>query len=289
MEQDSILTPVTDGTTAPSEPSSTSVNVGTATPRLLSELEDDHQREGIRYNLSKERLYATKHWYAVYCTPNHEFQIGDYLMGREDQMKKVRRGSSKKENFFVQVDPEKVRMECFVPSVFLHLKYSDRMVWKEKVATPGIIFVRCKLNERDPLFYGPVAEYITGFINDRVRHWPMPIPDEQMEVFRAAIEAEYAISVERPTFAPGDRVLVLEGALNGRVAEVVENRERVIKNEYRKDRQGQLVLDADGNPIPVRKQTLCIRLNAELVALFEVDADKVVPAPQGAPDYGVYE
>lgn len=237
--------------------------------------------------MAKKRHYAALRWYAVYVHPGHELQIHDYLMGIEK--KKSRRGKARREDLFVQIDPAKVRMECFVPIKRLHLKYSDRMVWKEKVQTPGIIFVRTVLDNRDPLFHSPISEYVTGFLNDRTRHWPQPIPDIQMMEFRALSEADWLQSVEKPTYAVGDKVLVLEGPLRGRVAHLYQIRETVSRKEYEKDRLGNTILDSEGNPIPMRKTTLCIQLNADLVATFEVDADKVVKAPANAPDYGVYE
>lgn len=258
-----------------------------ALPRISS-LNAPAYLSGLATNRRKEQLYDEVHWYAVYCTPQHEFQIHDYLMNIEEEMKKLRRGVNKKEKFQMVVPKKEPRMMCFVPFSFVHLKYSDRMVWKEKVQTPGIIFVRCKLNERDPLFYSSIAEHIKGFLNDRDNHWPQPIPDSQMNDFMEFVNQEYNVQLVKPTFAPGEKVLVLEGALNGRLAEIVENRETVSRTPVT-DRQGRPVLDNDGNPVYQRKQVLCVRLNSQLAALFEVDADKVVPAPADAPDYGVYE
>ena len=55
------------------------------------------------------------------------------------------------------------------------------------------------------------------------------------------------------------------------------------------DREGNQILDSEGNPIYKRKTTLCVQLTGVLTALFEIDADKVVKAPADAPDYGVYD
>lgn len=262
-----------------------------ALPKLHT-VKDDTLHSNVStvvYNKDKEKFYDQKNWYAVYCQPQHELQIHDYLMGIEKDMKKLRRGTSKKENFFVKIDPDKILMECFVPTQYLHLKYSDRMVWKEKVLTPGLIFVHCKLNKRDALFDGKIREYITGFLVDRERHWPQAIPEDEMKLFMDLVHDEYVVSIEKPTFKKGDRVLVLEGTLNGRVAYVAENRQTISSTEFEKDRQGIVILDAEGNPIHKRKQTLCVYLNSQLAAIFEVDADKVIKAPADAPDYAVYE
>ena len=162
------------------------------------------------------------------------------------------------------------------------------MVWKEKVQTPGLIFVHTVLDNRDPLFHSRISEHVVGFLNDRTRHWPQPIPDIEMTEFKALCQADWLISVEKPKYEIGDKVLILEGALRGHVARLYEIRETITK-EVEKDRQGMDILDSEGNPIRKRKTTLCVRLNSELVATFEVDADKVVKAPKDAPDYGVYE
>ena len=238
--------------------------------------------------MAKKKHYSTLAWFAVFVHPGHEMQIHDYLMGI-DTKKSKRRGKAKKEDLLIAIDPEKVLMECFVPLKRMHIQYSDRMVWKEKVQTPGLIFVHTVLDNRDPLFHSRYSEYVVGFLNDRTRHWPQPIPDIEMTEFQALCKEDWLISVEKPKYEIGDKVLILEGALRGHVARLYEIRESVNKKEVEKDRQGMDILDSEGNPIYKRKTTLCVRLNADLVATFEVDADKVVKAPKDAPDYGVYE
>ena len=222
--------------------------------------------------MAKKKHYSTLAWYAVFVHPGHEMQIHDYLMGI-DTKKSKRRGKAKKEDLLIAIDPEKVLMECL----------------KEKVQTPGLIFVHTVLDNRDPLFHSRYSEYVVGFLNDRTRHWPQPIPDIEMTEFKALCQADWLISVEKPRYEIGDKVLILEGALRGHVARLYEIRESVNKKEVEKDRQGMDILDSEGNPIYKRKTTLCVRLNADLVATFEVDADKVVKAPKDAPDFGVYE
>jgi transcription antitermination factor NusG len=256
-------------------------------PRILPTLQELNDPTELT-RMAKKRHYSTLHWYAVYVHPGHEMQIHDYLMGI-DTKKKRRRAKAKKEDLFIPVEPEKVLMECFVPLKRVHVKYSDRMVWKEKVQTPGIIFVHTILDNRDPLFHSRISEYVVGFLNDRIRHWPQPIPDIQMFEFKALSEADWLESVEKPTYAIGDKVLVLEGPLRGHVAYLDSIRESVSKSEYETDRQGKQILDNEGNPIYKRKTKLCVQLTGVLTALFEVDADKVVKAPADAPDYGVYD
>lgn len=239
----------------------------------------------LRARREKEKFYAEKHWYAVYVQPLHEFQINDYLLGIEEQTKKTRRGKAKREDLFIEIDPSKVRMECYVPVIRQRVKYSDRYVWKEKIQTPGIIFVHTDLNHREYLFQSHISEYVTGFLNDRTKHRPMPIPDDQMDLFRKLVEAEYAVTVAAPTFEIGQKVLVLEGPLKGHIAELVGTHEVISRREYEVDRQGNQILDSEGNPVPKHKTTLSLRLNAQLAANFEIDADKVAIAPPNARDY----
>lgn len=251
----------------------------------LQELNDP--AELIR--MAKKKHYSTLAWFAVFVHPGHEMQIHDHLMGIDAKKSKRRRGKAKKEDLLIAIDPEKVLMECFVPLKRVHVQYTDRMVWKEKVQTPGLIFVHTILDNRDPLFHSKISEYVVGFLNDRTRHWPQPIPDIQMTEFKALCQADWLISVEKPRYQIGDKVLILEGPLRGHVARLYEIRESINKNEREKDRQGFDILDNEGNPIYKRKTTLCVRFNSDLIATFEVDADKVVKAPKDAPDFGVYE
>lgn len=256
--------------------------------RKLSECDEST----IKLIKAQQEMQAFKqkvNWYACYVHPQHELQIYEYLMGIENEKKGARRGKAKKEDLFVQVDPEKVKMECFVPVQRIKVKLSDRMVWKEKIVIPGIIFVHCSLEEREPLFYGKIKEYVVGFMSDKVKHRPQPIPDKEMAAFRALTESEYAYQMEAPEFKPGQSVLILAGQLQGHVAELVSTKEIISKTEFQVDRYGQQVLDSEGNPIPKHKITLCVRLTDMLCAKFEVDSDQVSIVPKGTKTTRIYE
>lgn len=245
--------------------------------RTLSECDDELvkiQREKLKFNRSV-------HWYACYVHPQHELQIQDYLLGIEQEKKGIRRGKPKEEDLFVEVDPAKMLMECYVPVARVKVKLSDRMVWKEKVIIPGIVFVHCALDNRDPLFYGKCKEYVVGFMSDRVHHRPQPIPDSQIEDFRALVEKKYAFEMGVPAFKVGESVLILSGPMQGHVAELVSTKEVISKTEFQVDRYGNQILDNEGNPIPKHKVTLCVRLTDMLCAKFDVDADQVKVVPKG--------
>lgn len=254
--------------------------------RKLSEVDDPT----IQYRIDKKSHYSKEQWYAVYVHPGHELQIFDYLMGidKDMEVKKKRRGRSKKEDLQINIDPSKIRMECFVPCVPVRLKYSDRQLWKHKMITPGIIFVRCKLDERDHLFHSRISEFVTGFLNDRTRHWPIAIPDVEMELFKGLVQAEMLINVGVPEYKVGQKVLVLSGPLQNRVASIVNVEERISRQEFETDRLGNEIHDAEGNRIPKHKIMLSVSLNSVLAANFEIDADQVTIAPEGAKEYDAY-
>lgn len=245
--------------------------------RALSECDD----EFVKGQFEKQRFKRTVRWYAVYVHPQHELQIQDYLLGIEQEKKGIRRGKPKEEDLFVEVDPAKMLMECYVPVARIKVKLSDRMVWKEKVIIPGLVFVHCSLENRDHLFYGKCKEHVVGFMSDRAKHRPQPIPDDEMETFKALTEKKYAYEMGVPTFKVGESVLILSGPMQGHVAELVSTKETISKTEFQLDRYGNQILDSEGNPIPKHKVSLCVRLTDMLCAKFEVDADQVKVVPKG--------
>lgn len=245
--------------------------------RPMSECDDEY----VRQKADDKKFKETVHWYALYVHSQHELQVHDYLMGLESERKKTRRGKSKKEDLFIKADPEKVKMECYVPLQRVRVKLSDRMVWKDKILIPGLVFVRCALNKRSALFESKVQEYITGFMSDKVKHRPQPIPDAQMETFRKLADSDYAFQMEAPSFTVGQSVMILAGPMAGHVAELVSKKEVISKTEYQSDRLGNKILDADGNPIPKHMIKLCLRLNDLLGAKFELGSDEVAIVPKG--------
>lgn len=246
-------------------------------PRPLSEYDNKtfhHQRE---YEHFKDQV----NWYACYVQPQHELQVHDFLMGLEEKRQKTKRGKPKKEDLFLQVDPEKVKMECYVPLQRVKVKYSDRMIWKDKIMIPGIIFVHCAISNREPLFESIMKPYVIGFLCDRTKHRPQPIPDDQMSKFRVLADSDYAFQMEAPSFQVGQSVMILSGPMQGHVAELVGTEEHISKTEYQVDRLGNTLLDAEGNPIPKHQIKLCVRLNDLLCAKFMLNADDVAIVPKG--------
>lgn len=245
--------------------------------RPLSECDDS---AAIRRH-EQEKFKDKVHWYACYVTPQHELQVHDYLMGVEEQRKAIRRGKPKEEDLIIRVDPDKVKLESYVPLQRVRVKLSDRMVWKDKILIPGVIFVHCSINNREALFYGKMKEYVMGFMSDHDKHRPQPIPDDQMESFRALADSKYAFQMDVPTFKIGQSVLITAGPMAGHVAELISTKEEISKTEYQHDRNGSLILDAEGNPIPKHSVKLCVRLTDMLCAKFQLDAADVRVVPKG--------
>jgi len=247
--------------------------------RKLSELEDEDARNLALFQREKKEYYAKKQWYAVYVTPGHEYQVFDFLNGVDkNEAKKRRRGKAKKEDLKVHIDPEKVLMECYLASVREKVKYSDRIVWKERIQTPGIVFVHCELDHRDVIYDGTIVEYVTGFLSDRTLHRPKAIPDAEMKVFMDMIDEDYRVSIEKPNYKVGQKVLIIDGPAAGHLAELIGTKETISRKEYETDRTGKPILDAEGNPVPKHRLILQLRLNSMMAAQFEIDADKVAPA-----------
>ena len=243
--------------------------------RSLSECDDEHYLRQAEDKKFKEQV----RWYVCYVQSQHELQVHDYLMGLEQERKKTRRGKSKKEDLVLTIDPSKIKMECYVPLQRVRVKYSDRMVWKDKILIPSIVFVHCSLNDRAPLFEGKMQEYIRGFMSDKTKHRPMPIPDDQMEKFRSLADDEYAIQMVEPSFQIGQVVNVLAGPMAGHQAELLSTKDIVSKTDYKTDRLGNKILDAEGNPVPKHTVRLLLRLNENLGAVFEMNADDVAIVP----------
>lgn len=228
-----------------------------------------------REMLRKRKLMDTVHWYAVRVQYGHELQIRDFLMGI-DHSKNVR-GKSSEEDLFLatktQIQP--VKMECYVPVEHQRRKYRDRIVWKNVVLTPSLVFVHTALSQRDNLFVSDIKAYIKGFISDRERHEPQPIPDAQMETFRRLADSNYSFSLEVPTFRKGQRVMICAGPMAGQVAEVESSQVTQDPTRYRRDDTGMLMTDNEGNPLHALTIKLWVRLNDLLGAAFEVNADLV--------------
>lgn len=86
-------------------------------------------------------------------------------------------------------------------------RYSDRMKIVDKPIFPGYVFCAFNVQKKLPVVSCPGVDYIVGFAGT-----PTAIPQIQMENVRRMVEAG-ATAIEH--FAPGDRVRVMHGPLEG--------------------------------------------------------------------------
>lgn len=219
---------------------------------------DESVTPEVAERLRRQRVLNRVAWYAVRVQLGHEMQVYDYLMNLDSKARK--RGASTLEAL-ASVPLGSCRMECFVPVETQRRKYSDRVVWKLRVLTPSVIFVRTSLSARDELFASPISMYVKHFICNRERHEPEPIPDKQMSAFRALIESHYGFEFFMDGFAPGQRVLITSGEMAGQIAEIE-------KKEVHKFVPG----------MTRGSVKLFVRLTHMLGASFQVDASEVMLA-----------
>lgn len=86
-------------------------------------------------------------------------------------------------------------------------KYTDRMKVVARAVFPGYVFCRFDMEKKLPLVSCPGVDYIVGFAGRAAA-----IPEVQMVSLRRMIEAGATAS---EAWAPGDRVRVTHGALEG--------------------------------------------------------------------------
>ncbi len=115
----------------------------------------------------------------------------------------------------------KLQIECYLPLVKVVRQWSDR---RKKVEVPlfnGYLFVHI---HPDQFTAVRMVEGVVNFVRSAGRN--ASIPDEQMQTIRHFIETGLPGQTEQDDFAPGERVRVNFGALNGCEGELVE-----VKNE----------------------------------------------------------
>lgn len=100
-------------------------------------------------------------------------------------------------------------------------QWSDRKKLVETLLIPRIVFVRC--TEKERLLSLDEIPYLTCYLPDRAgTHKAARVPDDQMETFIRMVDSMNGeVTVTDRPLRPGDMVRVTEGALAGRVAELV--------------------------------------------------------------------
>ncbi|MBR0038103.1 MAG: KOW motif-containing protein [Bacteroidales bacterium] len=177
--------------------------------KTISELPDSEKARILR-----ERRQKELHWYAIYVTPLHERQLLEAYTGVPDPYARTQRGRANRA--LAKLDPP---IEAYVPIREEKHKWSDRTRIVPVVLTPGIIFVRIRLEERRRLY---IADYVNAFLYNKDKKEPAAIDDEVMVQFRTIVEHETDISLVTPSV--GDTVQILSGPYEGFVGEVVRDR-----------------------------------------------------------------
>lgn len=111
--------------------------------------------------------------------------------------------------------------EVYVPVRREIRQWSDRKKVVESLLTPRFVFVRCtELNRRRSLEEIP---YLTRYLSEYPGTGKAArVPDDQMSAFIAMVDrANGQVTLVNRQLRPGDMVRVKEGALEGRVVELV--------------------------------------------------------------------
>lgn len=116
---------------------------------------------------------------------------------------------------------EKLGYEYYLPVQREVHKWSDRKKIVERLVIPHMIFVhateagRVKSLEMNP--------YITRYMSKGMGPYaPAVVRDEEMDIFRAMVDhGGIPVSISTEKLAPGDRVRIVSGPLEGRECELV--------------------------------------------------------------------
>lgn len=154
-------------------------------------------------------------WYALNVTPTHEFRLWEYFTGNIFPYRRhtVRKDASGKKLPPVKMDPV---IEAFVPYRLRKRVWSDRVKTIPEVQTPGMIFVRMAMKDRDAIF---CDHYVQSFVYDKNRRFPTIIPDDEMAKFIKVVESEEDLCIATPV--AGDKVQIVRGKFEGLVGEVI--------------------------------------------------------------------
>ena len=140
-------------------------------------------------------------------------------------------------------------MEHYVPIRKERRRWSDRIVVKDRLLLPRVVFIHCTETERLGLF--KEIPYLCYFMMDRLTKKPVTVPQKQMDTFRRVVDGS-ASQVEMRSseeFVPGDKVRVIDGPLKDVECEVTS-----IKN----------------------KIYICVRLGMLGAAITEIGASQVI-------------
>ena len=120
---------------------------------------------------------------------------------------------------------EKLGYESFVPIRKEIHKWSDRRKVIDKILLPHLVFVRMTEDQRKKSC--AQNPYINGFMSanrpgSELPYKPAVVKDEDMDIFRTFLtDGSYPVEIYTGVLAPGDRVRIISGPLEGRECELV--------------------------------------------------------------------
>jgi transcription antitermination factor NusG len=141
---------------------------------------------------------VTRHWYAIYVRPSHEFQVEKRFILRE--------------------------IESYLPQYRVERRWKNRCTKKLDLPLfPGYIFAHVQPTERVRVLEVPSVLSVVGTAG-----CPTPLPDDEIEALRDGLHARNA--EPHPFLKVGERVRIARGALAGMEGVVIrgKNRARVV-------------------------------------------------------------
>lgn len=172
-------------------------------------------------SMLRTKRLNTRSWYVLYVTAQHERKIADIINRKEEADYHAKEINGKLTN-------ADYKIMAYVPTQKVKRKWSDRVVEKETVIIPGVIFVRLKMIDKQRIY---LDSNIRMFLYNKQKREPEPIPDWQMYQFQSVVANTTHLSMEEPQ--EGDTVKVEIGTFKGFVGELIQGKEGKSKFQIR--------------------------------------------------------
>lgn len=148
-------------------------------------------------------------WYVLYVTAQHERKIADAINKLEESIYQQKQINGR-------LSSTDYKITAYVPTQTVKRKWSDRVVEKQVVIIPGVIFLRLKLVDKQRIY---IDGNIKSFLYNKEKREPEPIPDWQMYQFQQLVTETKDLSMETPEI--GDTVQIVIGKFKGFVGELI--------------------------------------------------------------------
>ncbi len=160
-------------------------------------------------------------WYVLYVTAQHERKIADAISKQEESIYLQKQINGK-------LTDSDYKIKTYVPTQTVKRKWSDRVVEKQVVIIPGVIFLRLKLVDKQRIY---IDTNIRSFLYNKDKREPEPIPDWQMYQFQQLVNENTDLSMETPEI--GDSVKIVIGKFKGFVGELIRKNNGETKFQIR--------------------------------------------------------